>query len=122
MSGGIAYVYDEDGDFARKCNMSMVALEPVQAEADQEAKMPSAVWHSQLRGGASADRRGDPEGPDRAPLQATPAAPARATLLDDWAHAARASSSRSSRPSTSGALAEMDAASTAQEARDKVAA
>ena len=30
MSGGIAYVYDEDGSFARKCNTSMVCLEPVQ--------------------------------------------------------------------------------------------
>jgi glutamate synthase (NADPH/NADH) large chain len=30
MSGGIAYVYDEDGSFARKCNTSMVSLEPVQ--------------------------------------------------------------------------------------------
>jgi glutamate synthase domain-containing protein 3 len=27
MSGGIAYVYDEDGQFARKCNMEMVELE-----------------------------------------------------------------------------------------------
>jgi len=35
MSGGVAYVYDEDGMFAKRCNMSMVALEKVeQAEAD----------------------------------------------------------------------------------------
>ena len=34
MSGGVAYVYDEDGLFARRCNMSMVALEKVEtAEA-----------------------------------------------------------------------------------------
>ena len=32
MSGGIAYVLDEDGEFARKCNMSMVELESVPAE------------------------------------------------------------------------------------------
>ena len=32
MSGGIAYVLDEAGDFARKCNMSMVELESVPAE------------------------------------------------------------------------------------------
>jgi glutamate synthase (NADPH/NADH) large chain len=31
MSGGIAYVLDEEGDFARRCNMSMVDLEPVEA-------------------------------------------------------------------------------------------
>jgi glutamate synthase (NADPH/NADH) large chain len=35
MSGGIAFVYDEDGAFRERCNTSMVALEPVLAEADQ---------------------------------------------------------------------------------------
>ncbi len=30
MSGGVAYVYDEDGLFARRCNMSMVSLEKVE--------------------------------------------------------------------------------------------
>jgi glutamate synthase (NADPH/NADH) large chain len=35
MSGGIAYVYDEDGQFAKRCNMSMVALESVLPEAEQ---------------------------------------------------------------------------------------
>jgi glutamate synthase (NADPH/NADH) large chain len=35
MSGGVAYVYDEDGLFAKRCNMSMVSLEKVEsAEAD----------------------------------------------------------------------------------------
>jgi glutamate synthase (NADPH/NADH) large chain len=35
MSGGVAYVYDEDGMFAKRCNMSMVALEKVEvADAD----------------------------------------------------------------------------------------
>jgi glutamate synthase (NADPH/NADH) large chain len=34
MSGGIAYVLDEDGDFARRCNMAMVELEPVPEEDD----------------------------------------------------------------------------------------
>jgi len=32
MSGGIAYVLDEDGDFERRCNLAMVDLEPVPAE------------------------------------------------------------------------------------------
>ena len=37
MSGGIAYVYDEDGTFERRCNLSMVDLEPViEPEAVQE--------------------------------------------------------------------------------------
>lgn len=29
MSGGVAYVYDEDGLFAKRCNMNMVSLEKV---------------------------------------------------------------------------------------------
>jgi glutamate synthase (NADPH) large chain len=32
MSGGIAYVLDEAGDFAKLCNMAMVDLEPVLSE------------------------------------------------------------------------------------------
>jgi glutamate synthase domain-containing protein 2/glutamate synthase domain-containing protein 3 len=35
MSGGIAYVYDEDGTFASRCNAAMVVLEPVHDEAAQ---------------------------------------------------------------------------------------
>ena len=35
MSGGIAYVYDEDGMFAKRCNLSMVALEKVLPAAEQ---------------------------------------------------------------------------------------
>jgi glutamate synthase (NADPH/NADH) large chain len=35
MSGGIAYIYDIDGMFAKRCNMSMVSLEKIlPAEAD----------------------------------------------------------------------------------------
>ena len=30
MSGGVAFVYDEDGKFAKRCNMSMVTLEKVE--------------------------------------------------------------------------------------------
>jgi glutamate synthase (NADPH/NADH) large chain len=32
MSGGVAYVLDESGDFAKRCNRSMVELEPVAPE------------------------------------------------------------------------------------------
>ena len=45
MSGGIAYVYDPDGDFAAKCNQAMVTLEPVLSTIDQEAKGDRATWH-----------------------------------------------------------------------------
>jgi glutamate synthase (NADPH/NADH) large chain len=34
MSGGIAYVLNGDGDFAQRCNMAMVELEPIPAEDD----------------------------------------------------------------------------------------
>jgi glutamate synthase (NADPH/NADH) large chain len=34
MSGGIAYVLDEAGDFESRCNLAMVALEPIAAEDD----------------------------------------------------------------------------------------
>ena len=32
MSGGVAYVFDEDGTFEGRCNMAQVALEPVEEE------------------------------------------------------------------------------------------
>ena len=34
MSGGIAYVLDEDGTFSERCNLSMVELEPIPEEDD----------------------------------------------------------------------------------------
>jgi glutamate synthase (NADPH/NADH) large chain len=34
MSGGIAYVLDEAGDFEQRCNLAMVELEPIKAEDD----------------------------------------------------------------------------------------
>jgi len=45
MSGGIAYVLDTEGDFVRHCNTSMVTLEPLLAETEQEAKLPRDLWH-----------------------------------------------------------------------------
>jgi glutamate synthase domain-containing protein 3 len=32
MSGGIAYVYDQDGTFKNRCNMDMIELEEVKEE------------------------------------------------------------------------------------------
>ena len=32
MSGGIAYIYDVEGSFAEKCNMEMVALDPLETD------------------------------------------------------------------------------------------
>jgi glutamate synthase (NADPH/NADH) large chain len=45
MSGGVAYVLDLDGQFAKRCNTSMVALEPLLPEAEQEGKVSRDVWH-----------------------------------------------------------------------------
>jgi len=45
MSGGIAYVYDIDGEFRRYCNSTMVDLEPVLAESEQQAKLSRDLWH-----------------------------------------------------------------------------
>jgi glutamate synthase domain-containing protein 2/glutamate synthase domain-containing protein 1/glutamate synthase domain-containing protein 3 len=45
MSGGIAYVLDERGDFEKYCNTSMVTLEPLLAESEQEAKLAREFWH-----------------------------------------------------------------------------
>jgi glutamate synthase (NADPH/NADH) large chain len=39
MSGGIAYVLDEDGTFASRCNMAMVELEPMPAEEEINARV-----------------------------------------------------------------------------------
>jgi glutamate synthase domain-containing protein 3 len=48
MSGGIAYVLDEDGTFGSRCNLAMVTLEPVLVEAEQEAKLSRDLWHMGL--------------------------------------------------------------------------
>jgi glutamate synthase (NADPH/NADH) large chain len=44
MSGGVAYVLDEDGMFEKRCNLSMVELEPITAEDD-------ALEHRDHQGG-----------------------------------------------------------------------
>ena len=51
MSGGIAYVYDPDGEFAKRCNTAMISLEQVQPSHDQEVQIDRAIWHSPIRGG-----------------------------------------------------------------------
>ncbi|CAA7626355.1 glutamate synthase large subunit [Magnetospirillum sp. SS-4] len=38
MSGGVAYVLDEGRDFARRCNLAMVELEPVAAEEEANVR------------------------------------------------------------------------------------
>src|SRR5204863_2415398 len=45
MSGGIAYVYDEDGKFASRRNTAMVSLGRVLPVAEQEQSLERAIWH-----------------------------------------------------------------------------
>ena len=47
MSGGIAYVYDEDGQFASRCNTSMVSLEMVVTAGEQRAGAKTRLHHDQ---------------------------------------------------------------------------
>ena len=46
MSGGVAYVYDEDGQFAKRCNTTMVALERLLTKDEQQATSNPASWHN----------------------------------------------------------------------------
>ena len=55
MSGGIAYVYDADGQFASRCNTSMVNLERVLPPAVQAANTDRAMWHKGKDGTPESD-------------------------------------------------------------------
>ena len=46
MSGGVAFVYDPAGDFEKRCNLTMVNLEPVLSSKEQTDQ---SAWHSQSR-------------------------------------------------------------------------
>jgi glutamate synthase (NADPH/NADH) large chain/glutamate synthase (ferredoxin) len=48
MSGGVAYVYDEDGKFAKRCNTAMVTLEKVLTTAEQQEALDVSLWHRGL--------------------------------------------------------------------------
>jgi glutamate synthase (NADPH) large chain len=45
MSGGLAYVLDVDGEFAKRCNLAMVDLEPLLSESEQQRKLSRELWH-----------------------------------------------------------------------------
>jgi glutamate synthase (NADPH) large chain len=83
MSGGVAYVYDADGDFEKKCNMAMVTLEPVLSTSDQEAKIDRGIWHSVLRGGEVASDESILKDLIQRHFDYTGSQRAR-KLLDDW--------------------------------------
>jgi glutamate synthase (NADPH/NADH) large chain len=86
MSGGIAYVYDPDGEFAKKCNMAMVALDPVLSSGEQEAKIDRAIWHATRRGGEQQTDEAILKGLIERHFKYTGSTRAR-NLLDDWSNA-----------------------------------
>ncbi|TAN25456.1 MAG: glutamate synthase subunit alpha [Castellaniella sp.] len=51
MSGGVAYVWDPEHVFAKRCNTEMVVLEPVQTNAQQSSEGERQFWHSLVRHG-----------------------------------------------------------------------
>ncbi|MEC9140626.1 MAG: glutamate synthase large subunit, partial [Chloroflexota bacterium] len=54
MSGGIAYVYDEAGDFASRCNLDMVELGAVEEQSDMATLRLLIEAHSQHTSSAKA--------------------------------------------------------------------
>ena len=56
MSAGIAYVYDEDGDFDRHCNMDLVELSLVESEQDVAELRSMIEDHRRLTGSPVAGR------------------------------------------------------------------
>ncbi|KTT27332.1 glutamate synthase-related protein [Pseudacidovorax intermedius] len=46
MSGGVAFVYDEDGQFASRCNLAMVTLDKVLTTGEQTAGIDRKFWHN----------------------------------------------------------------------------
>ena len=45
MSGGIAYVLDEDASFAARCNTAMVRVDSVLSGVEQHDQLPRKLWH-----------------------------------------------------------------------------
>jgi glutamate synthase (NADPH/NADH) large chain len=86
MSGGIAYIYDEDSSFAHKCNLSMVTLESVLSVADQESKLDKSIWHSLKRNGEAEADEAIVKGLIERHFKHTGSTRAR-NLLDDWTNA-----------------------------------
>jgi glutamate synthase domain-containing protein 3 len=56
MSGGVAYVWDVDGDFNLRCNMELVELETVEAEEDIQELRDLISEHYQRTESTVADR------------------------------------------------------------------
>jgi glutamate synthase (NADPH) large chain len=55
MSGGVAYVIDEDGDFPQRCNLEMVDLESFANEMEEQAVRSLIERHAALTGSRRAE-------------------------------------------------------------------
>jgi glutamate synthase (NADPH/NADH) large chain len=55
MSGGVAYVLDEDGSFEKRCNLGLVDLEPLEA-VDELVVRQLLTRHLELTGSGVAKR------------------------------------------------------------------
>jgi glutamate synthase (NADPH/NADH) large chain len=120
MSGGIAYVYDPEGEFAQKCNTAMVALDSVLSSAEQEAKVDQSIWHAAVRGGVRQTDEAILKGMIERHFKHTGSTRAR-NLLDNWA-AARSKFVKVFPSEYKRALGEMESAKAAKLAKEKVAA
>jgi len=120
MSGGIAYVYDPDGDFAEKCNLAMVALEPVLSAQEQDAKNEPGLRHRVTPGGEGQSDEAILKGLIERHFKYTGSTRAR-NLLDAWA-IGRSKFAKVFPSEYKRALAEMDVAKTAASAPVKIAA
>ncbi len=56
MSGGIAYVFDEAGDFSMRCNLEMVELEKVEESDDRKELKQLVERHSSFTNSEVAKR------------------------------------------------------------------
>ncbi len=54
MSGGIAYVVDEAGDFAQRCNLQMVDLEGLEDAAEEDFVKNLIARHAHITNSARA--------------------------------------------------------------------
>ncbi|MGC5778368.1 glutamate synthase large subunit [Methylobacterium sp. NFXW15] len=89
MSGGLAYVLDEDGSFSKRCNLSMVDLEPVEEEDDLMRRFHQ---DGDLETKGRVDILADMSGHDEERLSQLitnhlkyTGSPKAKTILDDWA-------------------------------------
>ena len=84
MSGGIAYVFDPEGNFACKCNQAMVTLEKILPAAEQMVILDRSLWHALERDGEKLADEAILKGLIERHFKYTGSTRAR-SMLDNWA-------------------------------------